>query len=300
MASPRSSQEKTGVPVSVKECGTGRGSPTLTDSDFDRFRRLILRESGIYLRDTKRHLLMARLTQRLRQLGLDSFSRYYDYLTSDTTGGEMVAFINRITTNKTSFFREPHHFEFLRGKVVPGTRCKRLAIWSSACSSGEEPYSIAITLEEALGPAHGWDIRILASDIDTEMLGRAEAGIYECEALCGVPERIQRAHFLRGYGNRAGLVQVQPEVRRMVQFRRINLIEADWPPQGHFDVVFCRNVIIYFDRATQERIIGRMAGCLKPDGYLFAGHSENLFWMRDLLVPVQPTIYRLNKGEQRK
>ena len=287
------------MPLSVEEYGAGWKTPALSDGDFERFRRLIRKKSGINLRDTKRHLLVARLTQRLRQLGLETFSAYYDYVTSDHTGEEMIALINRITTNKTSFFREPHHFEFLRGRVRQ-MRDKRLSIWSAGCSSGEEPYSIAITLHEAIGAAPEWDVRILASDIDTEILERAQAGIYGIEAVRGIPERIQRSCFLRGYGHRQGLVQVRPEIRRMVEFRRINLIGAEWPPERYFDIIYCRNVIIYFDRATQEEIIERMVDCLKPEGYLFSGHSENLYWLHDVVVPVQPTIYRVNRGENQR
>lgn len=278
----------------AEERHNGWALETLNDADFARFSRLIYEAAGISLRETKQCLLVARLGPRLRELGLESFSDYYQHLTADTSGRELTIFINRITTNKTSFFRESHHFEFLTGRVVPQARGKRLRIWSAACSSGEEPYSIAMALRDATGGQAGWDIRIVASDIDTEVLARAEAGVYGLDALREIPEHRVRAHFLRGYGEFAGMAQVRPELRAMVTFRRINLVEANLPlSEGLYDAIFCRNVIIYFDRPTQQSLVERLAEHLKPNGYLFTGHSENLFWAREILTPVQPTIYRL-------
>jgi chemotaxis protein methyltransferase CheR len=273
--------------------------PVLTDAECSRFRQLVLQATGINMRETKRALLVARLMQRLRQLGLDSFSEYYDHLKADESGQELLTFINRVTTNKTSFFREPHHFEFLRTSIIPAIRARRephLRIWSAGCSSGEEPYSIAITVREAPGFTGNFDAHILASDIDTEMLERAKAGIYPEESLAELPLARKRAHFLRGYGAFAGSAQARAEVRNMIDFRRINLAEPAWPVLPRFDVIYCRNVIIYFSRDLQQQVIQRLAAHLKPDGYLFLGHSENLFWLRGLLVSAQPTIYRLHSG----
>ncbi len=275
--------------------------PDIADADYGRFRGLILAQTGIHLGDHKRQLLVARLAQRLKTLGLDSFSTYYEYVAQDKSGAELRTLINRITTNKTSFFREPHHFEFLRSRLIPEARRREraeLRIWSAACSSGEEPYSIAITVAETLGTFHAWNVRILASDIDTEILGRARAGRYALQTLEGISSERLRAHFLRGYGEFEGLVQVRPELERMIDFRRINLSHPDWGVVERFDAVFCRNVIIYFDRPTQQRIVQRLAGRLKPEGYFFCGHSENLHWLRHLLVPVEPTVYRLSKGAE--
>lgn len=284
------------MPALADEGGTGWNIPVLTDEEFDRFRRFVHDETGIHLRHAKRHLLVARLFQRLRQLGLESFSDYYALLRTDSSGRERMRFINRITTNKTSFFREPHHFEFLQRHVIAPARRRRLRIWSAACSSGEEPYSIAMTVREATVDDGGWDAHILASDIDTEVLEQAQAGVYPCEALAGVPEGRQRLHFLRGYGDREGLVQVRPEVRRMVEFRQINLVAAEWPVAGPLDSVFCRNVLIYFDAATQRRIVERLTHLLKPEGCLFVGHSENLYSMRDLVASAGQTVYRPAAG----
>ena len=280
----------------------GQDSPRLSDAEFARFRSLIQKHTGIHLKDHKRQLLLARLGQHIRKLGLASFSDYYEYLARDASGEALRAFINRITTNKTSFFREPHHFEFLRARLIPELRRygkRELRIWSAGCSSGEEPYSIAFAIGEALGKCHAWDVRIMATDIDTEVLAQARAGIYPVAALEDVPAVLRRACFLRGYGEFRGQVQVRPELRRLVEFRRINLKEPDWGLHTRFDVIFCRNVIIYFERPLQQEIVERLTGFLKPEGYFFGGHSENLFWMRDLLVPVEPTVYRLNHGGAR-
>jgi chemotaxis protein methyltransferase CheR len=277
----------------------GWSIPDITNAETGRFRDLIRAQTGIHLGDQKRHLLVARLAQRLKTLGLDSFSTYYDYVAADKSGAELRQVINRITTNKTSFFREPHHSEFLRSRLIPEARQRgqnELRIWSAGCSSGEEPYSMAITVAEALGKFHGWSVRILASDIDTEILGRARAGRYAIDTMEGVPAERVRAHFMRGFGEFEGLAQVRPELQRMIDFRQINLSHPDWGVIERFDAVFCRNVIIYFDRPTQQRIVERLAGRLKPDGYFFSGHSENLHWLRHLLDPVEPTVYRLQKG----
>ena len=275
--------------------------PAITDAEFARFRALIRKETGIHLKEHKRHLLVARLAQRLRELGLRSFSAYYEHLTGDRSGREMSAFINRVTTNKTSFFREPHHFEFLRDRLIPHLRhsgSRRLRLWSAGCSSGEEPYSMAMILAETLGKTYGWDVRILATDIDTEVLAQAQSGTYDLRLLEGVSLERRRAHFLRGYGEFAGLAQVKAELRRLVDFRRMNFNDPEWEVHGDFDAIFCRNVIIYFDQSLQQRIVERLAAHLNPGGYFFAGHSENLFWAREVLTPVQPTVYRRNtKGQ---
>jgi len=282
----------------AQDCGSGR-IPPLTEVEFAWFRDLVREQTGVHLTDHKRHLLVARLACRLQNLGLATFTQYYEYVTRDASGDEMRNLINRITTNKTSFFREPHHFEFLVKHLIPELRSRGrsdVRIWSAGCSSGEEPYSIAMTIEEALGVQHGWDVRILASDIDTEMLGRAEAGTYQLELLEEVPQELRRAHFLGGYGSFDGLAQVRPELRHMIEFRRINFNDPDWCVYARFDAIFCRNVIIYFDRELQRRIVERLAAHLAPGGYFFSGHSENLHWLGSRMTTVEPTIYRSNPG----
>jgi chemotaxis protein methyltransferase CheR len=275
--------------------------PVITDAEFERLRGLIRAQAGIHLRDHKRQLLVGRLAQRLRALGLDSFSAYYERVSEDSTGEELRTLINLITTNKTSFFREPHHFEFLRSRLIPEARQRgqtELRIWSAGCSTGEEPYTIAMTVAEALGQFHGWKVRILASDIDTEVLARARAGTYPLDALEDVSAERRQAHFLRGYGRFEGMAQVRPELQKTVEFRRINLSVPDWGLVERFDAIFCRNVIIYFDLPTQQRIVERLAERLKPEGYFFSGHSENLSWLRPRLAPVGTTVYRWKQGAE--
>ncbi len=279
--------------------------PSITAEEFGLFRTLIHRETGISLRDTKRALIVARMAKRLRELGYETYSEYYHLLSKNDPGrDELRRMINMITTNKTSFFRESHHFDFLREVWVPELQRqaaaggpRRLRIWSAACSTGQEPYSIAMTVRQALGPCFpAWDCRILASDIDTDVLAEAEEGVYSLDAVESVPLELRSKLFMRGIGNREGLVQVRPEIRSLVTFRRINFVEPGWPIHTSFDAIFCRNAMIYFERATQRDLTERMLRLLKPTGYFFAGHSENLLWLTDRLASVNQTIYRLKNG----
>src|SRR5581483_5988820 len=206
----------------------------------------------------------------------------------------------------TDFFREPAHFIFLKDTVFPQLLeraqrggARRLRIWSAGCSTGEEPYSIAMTLREHFGPPPGWDVKILASDIDTEVLHKAEQGVYAVDHMHDVPGLLRQKYFLRGTGANAGRVRVRPELQELIKFRRINLIEEPWPIHTRFDLIFCRNVIIYFDRPTQQRLFERLAEYLHDDGYLLLGHSENLHWLNDLFVSQGNTIHRLAKSQAR-
>jgi chemotaxis protein methyltransferase CheR len=287
------------MPVPAPPLGTGWDIASITDGEFARFADLIRDQTGIHLRDHKRQLLVARLGQRLRALGLSTFSAYYQFLVCDTSGNELLTLINRVTTNKTSFFREPHHFEFIRSHMIPQVKReggRQLRIWSAGCSSGEEPYSIAMTLLQALGSHNGWDLRILASDIDSDVLEQASAGMYDMELLEEVPPDLRGKYFLRGYGEFEGLARVRPELRKMIDFRRINLSQPNWGIHQRFDIVFCRNVIIYFERPVQERIVRSLASHLRPGGYYFSGHSENLYYLHDVLVTVEPSIYQAKPG----
>jgi chemotaxis protein methyltransferase CheR len=282
--------------------GNSGGLFTITTHEFSAFRELIHREAGISLSEAKEQLVCSRLGKRLRHLKLESFSQYYDYLMNhDPVGEERLQMINCITTNKTDFFRENHHFDFLRDQVIPEIReralrgrPKRLRIWSAASSTGEEPYSIAMTVREAFGGTAGWDVKILASDIDTAVLHAAEQGVYKQEKLADIPEDLLRRYFLRGKGEWEGYFKVKRELREMITFRRVNLIEP-WPFKTRFDAIFCRNVVIYFGRPTQQRLFEQLARVLSAEGYLFVGHSENLYWLSDLLVSLPGTIYRLRQ-----
>jgi chemotaxis protein methyltransferase CheR len=279
----------------------------LSDREFQLFRTLIATHSGIAFGPHKRALLQARLGRRLRTLGLATFADYHRLLIEgDPQGEELVRFINAVTTNKTHFYREAHHFAYLAERWAPAVvgRASRggqraVRIWSAGCSTGEEPYTIAMTLADALPHSGGWSVRILASDIDTDVLKRAAAGIYSIDAAGAIPPAALKRHFLRGTGTGRGLMRVRPALQSLVTFRRINLLEAPWPVGASFDVIFCRNVLIYFDRPTQQRVLERLAGCLKDDGVLVLGHSEGILGMMNGLRHVGHTIYHKEPGDAR-
>ncbi|HYD61035.1 MAG TPA: CheR family methyltransferase [Noviherbaspirillum sp.] len=266
-----------------------------TPRDFERVRSLIYKRAGIALADSKQEMVYSRLARRLRATGIRSFQEYLDGLESRQDNDEWEAFTNALTTNLTSFFREAHHFPILadhvRGKKDP------ITVWCAASSTGEEPYSIAMTLSEALGSLTP-QAHVIATDIDTNVLATAAAGIYPIERLDKMPPEQARRFFLRGKGERSGLVRVRPELRQMVTFKQLNLLSEDWPVQGPFDAIFCRNVMIYFDKPTQGKILSRFAPLMKPDALLFAGHSENFLYVSDAFKLRGKTVYELdpNRG----
>jgi chemotaxis protein methyltransferase CheR len=294
----------TSIPLSFTDLCLPDNIHSISVEDFDTIRNLIFEEAGISLSDAKRAMVSSRLAKRLHHLKLQSYSDYLDYLaTRDLDGSERQAMINCLSTNKTDFFREPHHFEFLQNVVFPQLerdalrgKSRRLRIWNAGCSTGEEPYTTAITILEHFGLHQGWDIRILASDINTAVLDTAAAGIYDAERIQYMDERIKRKYFLRGTGNQAGLYKVCPAVQRLVQFRQINFMDDTWPINTLFDVIFCRNVIIYFNTMTQRRLMPRLVERLTKNGYLMLGHSENLCWLNDLLKPLGNTVYQRKSG----
>jgi chemotaxis protein methyltransferase CheR len=283
----------------------GAGTLALRARDFNWFRALIYREAGIHLRDAKQTMLAARLARRVRHLRLRSLADYVTYLeTSDPDGSERRELINCVTTNKTDFFREAHHFDLLRDQVFAAVRTRaaqggprRLRIWSAGCSTGEEPYSLAMTIRDHFGPLVGWDLKIIASDIDTQVLASAQRGIYPDEKMRAVPDAHKRRHFLRGRGGSAGHWRVRPELSELIEFRQINLIEENWPLPGGLDAIFCRNVIIYFDRPTQQRLFARFAEQFEPEGCLFIGHSESLIGVSDRFTLIEKTVHRLRRSE---
>lgn len=265
----------------------------ISSDEFQRFRKLIYEESGISLSEQKRSLLVSRLSKRLRELGVATFAEYYDRLMEDANREEFTRMLDLISTNKTDFFREPGHFDFLRERILPELEpVKRIRIWSSACSTGEEPYTIAITLYEAVQVPAQWEFHILASDLSTRVLAKAAAGIYDSERVADVPEDVVRRHFLRGRGNSTGLVKVKSHLASIIRFRRINLMDEPFPIKTPLDLIFCRNVMIYFDRPTQEKLVNRFHRYLKPGGYLFIGHSESLQWVQHPFKSLAPTIYQ--------
>lgn len=265
-----------------------------TDDDFSFIRRLVGEQTGINLSDGKREMVYGRLARRLRERGIGSFAEYCESLTRDD--GELLHLVNAITTNLTSFFRENHHFEYLRNTVLPelferNRHSRRLRIWSAGCSTGEEPYSLAIVLKETL-PASGWDAKILATDIDTNVLDKARRGVYAFDGVRNMAqERLQR-WFQRGKGPNAGKVRVSPALQETISFRQLNLMNESWPMNGRFDVIFCRNVVIYFDKPTQKRLFARFAQMLDTRRHLFIGHSETLFQICDAFELVGNTVYR--------
>jgi chemotaxis protein methyltransferase CheR len=267
----------------------------VSDRDFARFQALIREEAGIFLAPAKKALLQGRLARRIRDLGLSSFGAYHELVVRDEA--ERVWMLDAICTNETHFFREPRHFEYLARRVVPalcaeadaGRRVRQVRVWSAACSTGEEPYSLAMTLLGAL-PA-GWDVRILATDLSTKVLARAGDGLYSMDKAGEIPEPYLKAFMLRGHGAREGLMKAGPEIRAAVRFERMNLAAAAWPAMGPFDLVFLRNVLIYFDRETKGRVVSRALASLAPGGQLFLGHAESLAGMMVPSRPVFPTVY---------
>jgi len=272
------------------------GEFEFSDQDFQHIRRIINEVAGISLADSKRELVYSRLSRRLRQLGLRRFEDYCTLLESGADTAELSEFVNALTTNLTSFFREPHHFDFLAGELLPtlvrerGLTNRRLRIWSAGCSTGEEPYTIAMVVRETL-PTAGWDIKILATDLDSNVLSTAQRGIYDWDRVKDLPEARRRRWFLKGCGAREGQVRVAPALCDLITFRRLNLME-EWPMSGAFDIVFCRNVVIYFDKPTQRVLFDRFADRLIEQGYLFVGHSESLFKVTERFAPLGKTIYR--------
>ncbi|MGC2402303.1 MAG: protein-glutamate O-methyltransferase [Acidobacteriaceae bacterium] len=285
---------------------SGTSLYSINERDFQLFRTLIHGRTGIWLRDGKQIMLASRLSRRLRHYGLASFGEYYQLLQAGGNEGEIGELINCVTTNKTSFFREHHHFDFLTHTVIPEilsspgrSQAKTISVWSGACSTGEEPYSIAITLLEAVrgtraNSAPGdWQIHVTASDIDTKVLETAQCAIYDASVFESVALDLQKRYFLRGKDNMEGRIKVKDSITSLVRFQRLNLMDAVWPVEGPFDVIFFRNALIYFQQETQDTFLRRMARLLRPRGYLFLGHSEHIPWLHDLLEPLNRTMYRL-------
>jgi chemotaxis protein methyltransferase CheR len=262
----------------------------LSTEDVRAIVAMVREASGIVLTDAKRELVYSRLRRRLRVLGLDSFATYRALLDRPDASEERVQMINAITTNLTGFFREAHHFAFLGDDLLPRlprTR-RRLRIWSAGCSSGEEPYTIAMTLYRAMPDLQDWDARILATDIDTDMVATAAAGRYQIQRAEAIPADLRRAHVHRIDDD---TIEMGRELKSLITFRQLNLL-GPWPMAGPFDIIFCRNVVIYFDKPTQRTLFDRYADLLTPDGHLFVGHSETLHNVTDRFAHVGRTIHR--------
>ncbi len=264
---------------------------TLTARDFDAITGRVREMTGIVLGESKRDLVYGRLGRRLRVRGCTSFADYIAFLDGPDGEDERVELVNAITTNLTSFFREAHHFEALANTVLPErlrAPGRRLRIWSAACSSGEEPYSIAMVVHKAIPELRNWDARILATDIDTEMIATSRAGKYEAAKASSIPRDIARGRVIKADTD---MVEMAPALKELIRFRPLNLL-GTWPFRGPFDVIFCRNVVIYFDKETQCRLFDRFAELLPMGGWLFIGHSESLFRVSDRFQHLGRTMYR--------
>jgi chemotaxis protein methyltransferase CheR len=271
---------------------------SISSRDFSRLCRLIYDVSGINLNADKKTMLELRIKRRLKALKLASFQEYSEYLFSARgQKDEIVHLIDVVSTNKTDFFREPEHFEFLAKKAVPDLMARNpsgrhLLLWSAGCSTGEEPYTLAMVMQECVAANPRLRFHLLATDISTTVLEKAQRGIFDREVVHPVPKDLQRKYLMRSRDRDSPRVRVVPELRELVEFRRLNFMDGDFGLTQKFDIIFCRNVMIYFDRTTQERIVQKLARQLVAGGYAFFGHSESLHDMDMPLTPVAPALYR--------
>jgi chemotaxis protein methyltransferase CheR len=280
---------------------TARLKP-LTAREFARFQATIYREAGIRLAAGKEALLVGRLTRRLRALGLDSFGAYHDLVAADPA--ERTRMLEAVCTHETHFFREPRHFELLertllpewRRKAAAGERARRARVWSAAASSGQEAYTLAMVLDHHLPAAEGWEVEIMATDLSERVLEQARTALYPVEKAVEIPAPYLKKYMLRGTRTQEGWMKVGPEAAGKVSFSRVNLNEAVYPVSGRFDLVFCRNVLIYFDRASRTGVIDRLLDRLEPGGLLFLGHAESLNGITGRVRSVAPTVYALREG----
>ena len=267
----------------------------LSSHQFDKISRLVYQISGIDLHEGKEELVKARLLKRLRHLKISGFDHYLKYLANDKSGSEVRAMVDILTTNKTHFFRESEHLDFLRDEIIPGFGNDPIRIWSAGCSSGEEPYSIAITLCEAIPDIGKRDIKILATDISDRMMEQARQGLYDEETLKSMPPQLKHKYFQKAEAGSGNRYRVVPQLQSMVSFAKLNLME-EWPMRGLFDVIFCRNVMIYFDKPTQENLVKRFWSHLREGGYLLVGHSESLTFLAHDYRYLKPAVYQKIKS----
>lgn len=269
----------------------------MSGREFASLSRFIYEQCGIRMPEAKKTMLEGRLQKRLRVLGMKSFAEYIDYLFDPAENSqELVLMIDHVTTNKTDFFREPDHFDYLRERVLPAWwekyRTRRLMIWSAGCSTGQEPYTLAMVLQEFAANRPGFDFQILATDISTRVLEQARKAVYQEELLAPVPALFKTKYLLRSKDRQSGLVRIVPQLRAKVRFRRLNFLDSDFGLREPLDIIFCRNVIIYFDRSTQVRLLHRFYEHMRPGGHIFMGHSETLNGLEVPLVSVASTVYR--------
>ena len=270
----------------------------ISKKDFDRLCKLIYDESGINLTPEKKTMLELRIKRRLKSLELTSFEKYSEYLFSSRgQREEIIHLLDVVSTNKTDFFREPEHFDFLTRKAIPDLMARNdsgrvLMIWSAGCSTGEEPYTLTMVLQECAEADSSLHFKVLATDMSHTVLAKAQRATFDQEAVQPVPKDLLRKYFMRSRDRDSKLVRVVPELRELVEFRRLNFMDGDFGLAQKFDIIFCRNVLIYFDRPTQEKIVQKLAAHLVSGGYAFVGHSESLHDMNIPLTPVAPALYR--------
>lgn len=285
--------------ASFQERSLSFSPPELSEETFQEFQKLIHQESGIHLAEAKRVLLVSRLAKRLRELRLGSFEEYLEKVTAEPEG-ERVTMFDCITTNETHFFREADQVHVLTEKLCPrweeaaalGRRQKLLRIWSAGCSTGEEPFTLAMALLERLPPSTGWRLEITATDLSTRVLAIARAAVWPMQRSEGIPRELLKRYMLKGVGSQTGKFRAGPELRQLVSFARVNLKESSYPVGTDFDAIFCRNVLIYFDRKTKQDVVERLMGCLAPDGYLFLGRAECLAGVVAGARAVAPSVYQ--------
>ncbi|MGA3088440.1 MAG: protein-glutamate O-methyltransferase CheR [Terriglobales bacterium] len=307
MQTGATAREDSGKPRRIDAFAGSEPTPQLTVSPalFQNFQKLIYAESGIWLGSSKTALLCGRLFRRLRELGVDSLERYYERVTQPDQQSERTRLIDAITTNETRFFREPRQFEFMvqsalprwRAEAARQLRARQLRIWSVGCSSGEEPYTLAMLLAKHLPAAEGWQVRLLATDISNRVLEKARRGVYPIARSAEIPPDLLHRFMLRGMDERRGEMKVKVEIQQGIQFRRSNLDQEPAIPEGPFDAIFCRNVLIYFDAASKRRAILYLSRNLMPQGLLFVGHAETLCGESAELRSLGPTIYAKTGGK---
>lgn len=268
---------------------------SFSKEEFDQIRDIVKQQTGIVLAEGKYDMVYGRMSRRLRELGIPTFKQYLRHL-DEGNDNELLNFVNAITTNLTSFFREGYHFESLRNELLPALMIqnqstRKIRIWSAGCSTGEEPYSIAMVVRDVIREDSGWDVKILATDLDSNVLATGQKGVYPASRIEGVPDAYKHRWVLRGKGAQSDKVKIRSELQSLITFKRLNLIEP-WPVKGPMDIIFCRNVVIYFDKDTQRDLFFRFAEVLRPDGHIFIGHSENIFNVSDRFKLLGRTMYK--------
>jgi chemotaxis protein methyltransferase CheR len=278
----------------------------ISEKEFRSLQDLIYREAGIWLPAAKTALLVVRLAKRLRHHGLKSFREYYDLIVGSEE--ERIQMLNAISTNETHFFREPQHFDLLKSVIIPkwaqdaaaGLRSRKIRVLSAGCSTGQEPYSLAMVLLDHCPPSFGWEIEILATDLSTRVLEVARAGVWSMEKAAEIPPYYLKMFMLKGFADQSGKIKAGPEISSLIQFFRLNLNAPAYPLVGKFDLIFCRNVLIYFDANSREQAARRLAGYLSPHGYFFLGHAESLHALNGNLRAVVPTVYSWKNSREDK